>query len=174
MPRYIDAECFSERFDMMCDAGGVLAPVTEAVREMVKKLIEAEPAVDVQSPELEIHREQWISTKEKMPENDKSVLICACGHRVTAYYNHLKNAFILTENEKLYYETTAVSHWMPLPEVPQEDAVDVEPVRHGRWEDYYVGDRQEEGVICTVCKKLCKCEFDYCPNCGAKMYGGKG
>lgn len=52
-------------------------------------------------------------------------------------------------------------------------AADVEPVRHGRWEDYYVGDRQEEGVICTVCKELCKCEFDYCPNCGAKMDGGE-
>ena len=42
MPRYIDAENFSERFDMMCDAGGVLAPVTEAVREMVNMLIKAE------------------------------------------------------------------------------------------------------------------------------------
>ena len=91
--RLIDADHFSERFDMMCDAGGVLAPVTKAVREMVKKLIKAEPTVDAK---LE---------------------------------------------------------------------------RHGRWEDYYVGDRQEEGVICTVCKELCKCEFDYCPNCGAKMDG---
>ena len=48
MPRYIDAERFSERFDMMCDAGGVLAPVTEAVREMLKKLIKAEPTVDAE------------------------------------------------------------------------------------------------------------------------------
>lgn len=48
MPRYIDAEQFSERFDMMCDAGGVLAPVTEAVREMIKKIIKAEPTADVE------------------------------------------------------------------------------------------------------------------------------
>jgi hypothetical protein len=33
---------------MMCDAGGVLAPVTEAVREMVKKLIKQEPTADVE------------------------------------------------------------------------------------------------------------------------------
>ena len=57
MPRYIDAERFSERFDMMCDAGGVLAPVTEAVREMVKKLIKAEPTVDVQ----EVRHGHWIN-----------------------------------------------------------------------------------------------------------------
>ena len=43
--RLIDADHFSERFDMMCDAGGVLKPVTEAVREMVKKLIDDEPTV---------------------------------------------------------------------------------------------------------------------------------
>ncbi len=63
----------------------------------------------------------WISTKEKMPEKDTSVLICACGHRVTAYYDHLKKAFILTEDENLYYKLSAVTHWMPLPEVPQMD-----------------------------------------------------
>lgn len=56
MPRYIDAKCFSERFDMMCDAGGVLAPVTEAVREMVKKLIEAEPTSDV----VPVRHGRWI------------------------------------------------------------------------------------------------------------------
>lgn len=61
MPRYIDAERFSERFDMMCDAGGILAPVTEAVREMVKKLIKAEPTVDVQSADVEpVRHGQWI------------------------------------------------------------------------------------------------------------------
>lgn len=94
MPRYIDAEHFSERFDMMCDAGGVLAPVTEAVREMVKKLIKAEPTADV------------------------------------------------------------------------------EPVRHGRW---------TRDVPCFVLCSECKDQVlvadalfcNFCPNCGAKMDGGK-
>ena len=56
MPRYIDADSFSERFDMMCDGGGVLAPVTEAVREMVKKLIKAEPTADVEP----VRHGRWI------------------------------------------------------------------------------------------------------------------
>lgn len=47
---------------------------------------------------------------------------------------------------------------------------DVQPVKHGYWEDYYVGDSLE-GVICTACKKTCTYEFDYCPSCGARMDG---
>lgn len=190
--RLIDAECFSERFDMMCDAGGVLAPVTKAVREMVKKLIKAEPTVDAKP---ERYKGQWISTKEKMPEKDTSVLICACGHRVTAYYNHLKKAFVLTENEKLYYEKAAVSHWMPLPEVPNEDAIninvpdrwieaDFEPVRHGRWiecdykklEHGFLETYPKAGLCCSVCRagfeKKKMTYKQHCPCCGAKMDGG--
>lgn len=54
-------------------------------------------------------------------------------------------------------------------------ASDVAPVRHGRWETH--SDRPDS-LICSVCN----CGFDmwkhdphnYCPNCGAKMDGGKG
>ena len=87
MPRYIDADSFSERFDMMCDAGGVLAPVTKAVREMVKELIKAEPTTDVQ----EVKHGRWILDKEG------TELVCSvCGgfaplnyfkyHRVRSEY----------------------------------------------------------------------------------------
>lgn len=57
-----------------------------------------------------------------------------------------------------------------LMELCDAPTADVQEVKHVRWEDYYVGDSLE-GVICTVCKKTCVCEFDYCPNCGAKMDG---
>lgn len=65
-----------------------------------------------------------------------------------------------------------ITYLMP-EDVESVPTADVEPVRHGRWEDLYVGDRQEEGFICTVCKEPCKCDFDYCPHCGAKMDGGE-
>jgi len=74
MPRYIDAERFSERFDMMCDAGGVLAPVIEAVREMVKKIIKAEPTADVQSADVEPAK-GWISIGDRLPDDDVEVLV---------------------------------------------------------------------------------------------------
>lgn len=51
---------------------------------------------------------------------------------------------------------------------------DVAPVRHGRWE---TNSDRPDSLICSVCK----CGFDmwkhdshnFCPNCGAKMDGGK-
>lgn len=76
MQRYIDAERFSERFDMMCDAGGVLAPVTKAVREMVKELIKAEPTADVEP----VRHGLWIQSQTP------AIWYCSvCGERI--HYN---------------------------------------------------------------------------------------
>ena len=61
----------------------------------------------------------WIPCSERLPEKDMSVLISAQGHRVTAYYDSVKRVFMLTETEGLFYSMSAVTHWMPLPEVPQ-------------------------------------------------------
>ena len=52
---------------------------------------------------------------------------------------------------------------------------DVSPVRHGRWE---MNSDRPDNIICTNCgvgfdvwKHESK-DFNYCPNCGAKMDGG--
>lgn len=55
-------------------------------------------------------------------------------------------------------------------------AADVAPVRHGEWAN------EETAVTCTACgrsydtdfeiKRNVILNFDYCPNCGAKMDGG--
>ena len=57
-------------------------------------------------------------------------------------------------------------------------AADVEPVRHGEWAN------EETSVTCTACgrsydtdfevKRSVILNFDFCPNCGAKMDGGEG
>ena len=44
-------------------------------------------------------------------------------------------------------------------------AFDVVPVRHGRW------DADMGGVWCSVCGEYSEGEWDYCPNCGARMDG---
>lgn len=49
-------------------------------------------------------------------------------------------------------------------------AADVEPVRHGYWDDSF------DGITpyCSVCRMSHRCLMrtpDYCPNCGAKMDG---
>ena len=56
--------------------------------------------------------------------------------------------------------------------IPKGIIVDVDQVRHGRWE---TNSDRPDSLICSVCK----CGFDmwkhdphnYCPNCGAKMDG---
>ncbi len=66
-------------------------------------------------------------------------------------------------------------------------AADVEPVRHGRWEGYthsrYCGMDEygdpvyRDGVVfyCSnpKCMRKTVVKENYCPNCGAKMDGGK-
>ena len=56
-------------------------------------------------------------------------------------------------------------------------------VVHGRWihREYDESDDSDEYYYCSECHKIALYEFgkytfilsDYCPNCGAKMYGGE-
>jgi hypothetical protein len=64
---------------------------------------------------------RWIPCSERLPEAGMPVLIYACKHRVTAYYDNCKNLFRLTENDNLYYIAEYVTHWMPLPEPPEKE-----------------------------------------------------
>lgn len=43
--RLIDADDFKQQMDNVCDAGGCMQPVTEAVREYVKKIIDAQRTI---------------------------------------------------------------------------------------------------------------------------------
>ena len=56
-------------------------------------------------------------------------------------------------------------------------SADVAPVRHGRWERCLEDWRQQiEGDKCSVCGfehyGVSIKNYNYCPNCGAKMDGG--
>lgn len=56
-------------------------------------------------------------------------------------------------------------------------AADVAPVRRGEWKPVFIRCRPDEAAVrhekCTVCGTI-KCErTNYCPNCGARIDGGK-
>ena len=55
-------------------------------------------------------------------------------------------------------------------QIADSPTIDAVPVRHGRW---YEG---HEMMTCTNCCEqfdlYFKNDFNYCPNCGAKMEGG--
>ena len=54
----------------------------------------------------------------------------------------------------------------------RQPAADITPVVHGQWVDNGIPDSILSG--CSVCGFTCgSSSFFYCPNCGAKMDGGK-
>ena len=56
--------------------------------------------------------------------------------------------------------------------IDSESAADVAPVMHGQWVDNGIPDSILNG--CSVCGFTCgSSSFFYCPNCGARMDGGK-
>ena len=77
--RLIDAERFEVSIDMMCDAGGILQPVTEAVRQVCKEKVRAEPTIEVEP----VKHGQWIRNKEG------SEFVCSVcgGFAPLNYYN---------------------------------------------------------------------------------------
>ena len=52
-----------------------------------------------------------------------------------------------------------------LEELQNAPTVDAEPVKHGHWEDC------SNGWMCSVCFRDVSKDYEYCPNCGAKMDG---
>ena len=59
--------------------------------------------------------------------------------------------------------------------IDSEPAADVAPVRHGRW----ISDEGDVLFHCSECETQISTSWDYddlqwnyCPDCGAKMYGG--
>ena len=54
----------------------------------------------------------------------------------------------------------------------------LEPVRHGRWlynsyPTVWYGHGEPPEWVCSECEERAYNTYDYCPNCGAKMDGGK-
>ena len=52
--------------------------------------------------------------------------------------------------------------------------IDAEPVRHGNWRTFQFPKRWNGSTLrCSECNTGTTWRWNYCPNCGAKMNGGK-
>lgn len=80
---------------------------------------------DLDTLEAELEKHQWISVNDKLPKKsaiDKPVKVWI------TYYGYMSEAYFSDEGEfckewdgKCYYsKITGVTHWMPLPEPPEE------------------------------------------------------
>lgn len=109
------------------------------------------------------------------------------GEELVIYHKAASGLFVSDEERKLWarpakmWNETVFRHGSEkqrfelLNTIP---AADVAPVRHGRWIAKNA-DGSWRVDTCSVCNKDTHYvrfapEYDYCPNCGAKMIGGKG
>mgnify|MGYP004458660625 CR=1 FL=1 len=75
----------------------------------------------------------------------------------------------------------ACEHQDDMDIIEDTKAADVQPVKHGRWEQLVSkqsGLNYEVGARCSCCNEhtvtICICEampFEFCPHCGARMDG---
>lgn len=121
MSRLIDADVFKKNMDYICDEGGWLEPVTKAVREFVKKHIDAQTTVH---PEP-----HWIPCSKKPDKRDVYRVTVQCEHvdgypdYETCYgeYDEHDGWFLVGEP----VGRTKMVAWMPIDEVepyqPEEE-----------------------------------------------------
>lgn len=140
--RLIDADAFSERFDMMCDAGGILQPVTQAVREIVKILIEKESTVEANTVES-ILTDYGFINKEAL---------CYCVEQYQKLIIELTNGKL----SKLNYPAEAII------EVVKAN-LEKKSSKQAHWIESF-------GIVqCSNCKNKFAYSYRFCPNCGYEM-----
>ena len=72
---------------------------------------------------------RWISVEEGLPEFDIDVLVCATGDfgsviTITSYSDHLHGFNIKgwVSPWQYFHKNYTITHWMPLPQPPEEPA----------------------------------------------------
>ena len=65
-------------------------------------------------------RQEWISVKDRLPEDYIKVLTCDARDNVHIFYHfhQYESPFGIDASDQRYYEVT---HWMPLPEPPKDE-----------------------------------------------------
>ncbi|HBN2038734.1 TPA: DUF551 domain-containing protein [Escherichia coli] len=75
-------------------------------------------------PQVPVIQDGWISCSERMPEDTKMLLAFSQGEIVAAYWNWVVNPIDYKKHRAFTYLSgnilDDVTHWMPLPEPPQE------------------------------------------------------
>ena len=108
---------------VMADALGVFGDAT--VQKVLDNLSQQKLVhKDVLPFSLPVTPDGWISCSERMPEDNKMLLAFSQGEIVAAYWNWVVNPIDYKKYRAFTYLSgnilDDVTHWMPLPEPPQE------------------------------------------------------
>lgn len=69
-----------------------------------------------------LNADNWISCKDKMPDDGVNVLIYAGNRMISlAWYDKNMGYFYICDSD-YKYNSLDVTHWQPLPEMPREEA----------------------------------------------------
>ena len=68
--------------------------------------------------QLEAAQPKWISVEERLPDEPGEVLACVYGRICIAWYSN--RCFETPSGMVFYAAENAVTHWMPLPQLPKE------------------------------------------------------
>lgn len=129
--RLIDAETLAQEIESLrVTVSGRPATWNEAKSDVIL-IIDEQKTVDA----ADVLRSQWISVKDRMPKTFERIIVCREGGIVEQGYKDVGDWW------KVYgTRTKRVTHWMPLPETPEEepavDAVDVvrcKDCKHKGW-----------------------------------------
>lgn len=83
--------------------------------------------------------------------------------------------FVLANEAKIHNNPLKRAYTRAAALIEQIKAEDVQPVKHGRWENEYLEDDDVWWADCTNCKNDSHSRYGrvsiyaYCPNCGARM-----
>lgn len=97
----------------------IIKKATDAMRELQKQYLE----LAHKYVQLAAHTE-WIPVEKQLPQMEKDVLVCAYGTLIRTWCLHQKYSKRFWETEEGYFDDfNAVSHWMPLPDLPKDGEI---------------------------------------------------
>lgn len=89
----------------------------EITDELLKQLRNAPPMVLHEEPTIEVVQE-WISVKDRLPENDTRVLVYLNIEKLDAYTYTIFDTDRMLDGKWIRWNTY-ITHWMPLPQPPK-------------------------------------------------------
>ncbi|EJD0955345.1 DUF551 domain-containing protein [Salmonella enterica] len=94
---------------------------TQQLRERIARTVRA---AIIQAGNSPVTQDGWISCSERMPEDEQEVIVHnKLGYRYVSYFDEHSGLFFDMRggNQMNCIEHILVTHWMPLPEPPQEE-----------------------------------------------------